>query len=276
MDANSKPCKMDTLHSAYLSAKPILVPHYITNIILSISYILLKTLPPVCELLFDDCNLDLKEWEMLTFLGCIIVMKNRKQAAARQYISTVCLFAKVLAGYMFFKTNSAYGIIFAVFCLVQMIFFPEPVYRGPEQITYFRGPHLEEELERDKRITWVVTFFAAWSPPCVSFSSIFAELSNDYNLENLKFGKIDVAKFPDVGQRFNIDSGSFSKQLPTLILFREGKEEMRKPFISPKGTVVRYSFVKESIIRDFELPTVYKKCKENPLRTRKLEEKKEN
>jgi hypothetical protein len=38
---------------------------------------------------------------------------------------------------------------------------------------------LQEELQRDKRITWVITFFAAWSPPCVTFSSVFAELSNE-------------------------------------------------------------------------------------------------
>ena len=24
-----------------------------------------------------------------------------------------------------------------------MIVFPEPIYRGPEMVTYFRGPHLE-------------------------------------------------------------------------------------------------------------------------------------
>ena len=177
---------------------------------------------------------------------------------------------------MFFKTNSSYGIIYAIICLVQMIVFPEPIYRGPEMVTYFRGPHLEEELQRDKRITWVITFFAAWSPPCVTFSSVFAELSNDYTLENLKFGKIDVSKFPDVGKKFNVDSGSFSKQLPTLILFKDGKEEMRKPFISPRGTIVRYSFIKESIIRDFELSYVYKNCKKNPLKSRKNKESKED
>jgi hypothetical protein len=33
-------------------------------------------------------------------------------------------------------------------------------------------------------------------------------LSNDYSLDNLKFGKIDVSKFPDVGKRFQIDGGS--------------------------------------------------------------------
>lgn len=260
---------METLKSVYRYFKPILTKHYISNILLSVSYLILKTLPPFCEWLFDDCALDLKEWELLTFLGCIIVMKNRKQAAAIQYIGTVCLFSKILAGYMFFKTNSVYGIVFGIVCLIQMIVLPKPVYTGPEKIIYFRGPHLEDELQRDKRITWVIGFYAAWSPPCVAFSSIFAELSNDYSLDNLKFGKIDVSKFCDVGKKFNIETGSFSKQLPTLILFKDGKEDMRKPYISPKGTVVRYNFLKEAVIRDFELNAVYQKCKENPLKTRK-------
>ena len=43
-----------------------------------------------------------------------------------------------------------------------------------------------------------------------------------------------------------MDSGSWSKQLPTVIVFENGKETNRKPFISPKGTVVRYKFSKVS------------------------------
>lgn len=44
--------------------------------------------------------------------------------------------------------------------------------------------------------------------------------------------------------RFNVDSSSWSKQLPSVIVFENGKETNRKPFISPKGTVVRYRFTK--------------------------------
>lgn len=35
----------------------------------------------------------------------------------------------------------------------------------------------QEELERDKRVTWIVEFFANWSNDCQSFAPIYADLS---------------------------------------------------------------------------------------------------
>lgn len=58
---------------------------------------------------------------------------------------------------------------------------PEPTYSGPENITYFRTvAGLDEELERDKKVTWIVTFYTAWNPACVAFAPIFAQLSHEY------------------------------------------------------------------------------------------------
>lgn len=55
---------MDTLKSMYTSMKPILTPYFISNILLSVSYLILKTLYPVCAFLFDDCYLDLVSFKV--------------------------------------------------------------------------------------------------------------------------------------------------------------------------------------------------------------------
>ena len=77
-----------------------------------------------------------------------------------------------------------------------------PLYMGPEYIKYFSdktidvsvpspgaaggsacrpplspAPLRQEELDRDKRVTWIVEFFANWSSECQSFAPIFADLS---------------------------------------------------------------------------------------------------
>ena len=54
---------------------------------------------------------------------------------------------------------------------------PEPSYSGPEKIVYFRATSLEDEIARDKRITWVIAFYTVWSPSCVNFAPIFSKLS---------------------------------------------------------------------------------------------------
>jgi len=38
--------------------------------------------------------------------------------------------------------------------------------------------------------------------------------------------------------RFKIDTSSWTKQLPTLILFQNGKEIRRRPAITPQGKVI--------------------------------------
>ena len=67
---------------------------------------------------------------------------------------------------------------------------PEPTYKGPENIVYFRDNNFTEEISRDKNVVWMVTFYAAWSPACIDFASIFSKLSSEYGLPNLKFGKV--------------------------------------------------------------------------------------
>ena len=54
---------------------------------------------------------------------------------------------------------------------------PESSYSGPENVIYFRGASLEEELKRDKKTTWIVAFYTVWSPSCVNFAPTFAKLS---------------------------------------------------------------------------------------------------
>lgn len=193
-----------------------------------------------------------------------------------EYLSTACLLAKTLNIVMYYQYNVLYAVVYAVICLLHFVFIPQPVYDGPEFITYFRGPHLKNEMNRDKRVTWMICFYAAWSPNCVTVAPMIAEISNEYHLDNLKFGKLDVSRYPAVAEEYRINTSSFSKQLPTLIIFQDGKEKIRRPAISAKGTVLKYTFTKQNIINDFELNELYNQCKKTLPKQNKdnLEEKK--
>ena len=39
------------------------------------------------------------------------------------------------------------------------------------------NPIGQEELNHDTRVTWIVEFYANWSPECQSFAPVFADLS---------------------------------------------------------------------------------------------------
>ncbi|ESN92101.1 hypothetical protein HELRODRAFT_194375 [Helobdella robusta] len=226
-------------------------PHYIGNLFLSVVFFILKTCEPFCSAIFEDCQLELREWELMTFMGCVIVMKNRKTPSYSLYIQTVCMFAKMLSSVLFLRQNPLYGALYIIACFC-----------------------MYNELERDRRIVWLIEFYTAWAPTCGNFAPQFAELSAKFSLDNLKFGKMDVTRFPDVAKKFNIDISSWSKQLPTVILFQQGKEFRRRPAINSKGKLLaKFVFCKENIIRDFELSALYQQCKSNPLPINKRKEK---
>ena len=90
----------------------------------------------------------------------------------------------------------------------------------PENITYFRANGLDDELRRDPRVTWLVTFYAAWSPSAVNFQPVFSKISADYGLPNLKFGKMDAGRYPDVAEKHHVSTSALTRQLPTVIMFQ--------------------------------------------------------
>ncbi|KPP57048.1 thioredoxin-related transmembrane protein 2-B-like, partial [Scleropages formosus] len=136
-----------------------------------------------------------------------------------------------------------------------------PLYMGPEYIKYFSDKTIDEELQRDGRVTWIIEFFANWSPECQSFASVYADLSLKYSSAGLKFGKVDVGRYGDVAKEYKVSTSPLSKQLPSLLLFQGGKEVIRHPQVDKKGRAVSWSFAEENIIREFNLNELYQKSK---------------
>lgn len=123
-----------------------------------------------------------------------------------------------------------------------MLLFPKPKYKGPENVTYFMGDEFEKELVKDKKVKWLVEFYATWNPDCNEFAGVFGELSAKYANKNLRFGKIDVARSPKIAEKYDVIVSVTSRSLPTLILFKDGRSYVRRPLIDSRDRVVPFSF----------------------------------
>lgn len=77
---------------------------------------------------------------------------------------------------------------------------------------------------------------------CVAFLGDKLRIYFRYALENLKFGKVDIGRYTDAGAKYHISDASTSKQLPTLVLFKDGKEMLRRPYADHKGKLVKFLF----------------------------------
>ncbi|KAF7707043.1 thioredoxin-related transmembrane protein 2-A [Silurus meridionalis] len=259
--------------------KWLLKPYYLLSFLLSVAFLAVRKCPGVCEHLpsqredGDSCNFDWRELEILMFLSAIVMMKNRRAITLEQHIGNIFLFSKVANVVLFFRVDLRFGLLYLTLCVVFLITCKPPIYMGPEYITYFSDNTIDEELERDSRVTWLVEFYANWSTECQCFAPVFADLSLKYNCAGLKFGKIDIGHYGAAAERYKVSLSPLSKQLPTLLLLQGGHEFVRRPQVDKKGRAVSWSFTEENIIREFNLNEILEKCKKlGKGRNEKIEE----
>ncbi|RWS13009.1 thioredoxin-related transmembrane protein 2-like protein [Dinothrombium tinctorium] len=244
--------------------RKIIHPHYILNLLLASSYVVLKTVRPLCSFAFGNCTLDHRELEIMVYTAIVVIFRTRKQGAVNllPYFETACMLAKMGNVVLYFYSDPVFGVVFIVCCLFHLLLIPEPSYKGPENISYLRSADFEQEIEKDKKVVWIIEMYAPWNPSCIDFASTFSELSATYALPNLKFGKVDLSRSPEIGTKFKINTSPLTKQLPTLISFVDGKEKERRPLVAPNGKVIPFSFTFENIVSTFDLNNIHKDCKQ--------------
>ncbi|XP_040892980.1 thioredoxin-related transmembrane protein 2-B [Toxotes jaculatrix] len=247
--------------------KWLLKPYYVASLFMSVAFLAVRKTPGICDHLAtqredgNSCDFDWREVEILMFLSAIVMMKNRRAITVEQHVGNIILFSKVANVILFFRLDIRMGLLYLTLCIVFLMTCKPPLYMGPEYIKYFSDKTIDDELDRDSRVTWIVEFFANWSPECQSFASVYADLSLKYNCAGLKFGKVDIGRYGEVSKKYKVSTSPLSKQLPSLVLFQGGKEVMRRPQVDKKGRAVSWSFTEENIIREFNLNELYQKSK---------------
>ena len=76
----------------------------------------------------------------------------------------------------------------------------------------------EEVLNSEKPV--LVDFFADWCGPCKMMAPIVEELATELD-GKAKVGKLNVDENSDIAVEYNVMS------IPTLVIFKNGKEEKR-------------------------------------------------
>ena len=92
---------------------------------------------------------------------------------------------------------------------------------------------IQYEKDFDKMIEKeaVVDFYATWCGPCKMFGPIFEEVSNE---KNINFVKLDVDKHSNIAREYGVMS------IPTIILFKDGKEIKRFTGFMSKDDFINY------------------------------------
>ncbi len=79
----------------------------------------------------------------------------------------------------------------------------------------------------------VVDFWAPWCGPCLAMAPFFEKVAGALSLQ-FRFAKLDTEAQPAPAARFNIRS------IPTIIVFRRGKESARQSGAMDAGALTRW------------------------------------
>ena len=99
------------------------------------------------------------------------------------------------------------------------------------QIVEVTKDNFEQEVLQAQQPV-LVDFYADWCGPCNAMAPVIEELAKELE-GKVKVGKINVDENPDIAVEYNVMS------IPTLIVFKNGKEEKRLVGVRDKEELLR-------------------------------------
>jgi thioredoxin 1 len=90
---------------------------------------------------------------------------------------------------------------------------------GANTVIFSDQNFADEVVKSDKPV--MVDFWATWCGPCQMAGPVVDALADDYN-GKVKIGKLDVDANPETAGKYGVMS------IPTVIMFKDGKEVARK------------------------------------------------
>jgi thioredoxin 1 len=98
-----------------------------------------------------------------------------------------------------------------------------------EKIVHLNSSTFDDTI-RAAKTPVLVDFWAAWCGPCRAIAPILEDLASEF-AGKLKVAKVNVDDNQDLAVRYSIHS------IPTLLVFRDGKEVERLIGALPKGQI---------------------------------------
>ncbi|KAJ9455498.1 Thioredoxin-related transmembrane protein 2-like protein [Diplonema papillatum] len=222
----------------------------------------------------------------------ILVTRLLRYGDFQSLVSSALLFAKAAIFASLFIADWYLPFYFVGIWVVLFLFTSEPSFETPRRkfVKMDKKKMFDvvfqsvDESKEQAQVYWFINVWASWQKSGASkkFNPMFAEMSARYSNDFCKFTKIDAGRLggQQIVKKLKIDDSALSKHMPSMVLFKNGKEIQRLPVIGRSDVSYLHEYTLEQIEKHFNLPKIAAETKKqtearrDALRKRSAESKK--
>eukprot|EP01062_Namystynia_karyoxenos_P056354 TRINITY_DN47304_c0_g1_i1.p1 TRINITY_DN47304_c0_g1~~TRINITY_DN47304_c0_g1_i1.p1 ORF type:complete len:328 (+),score=143.02 TRINITY_DN47304_c0_g1_i1:91-984(+) len=204
------------------------------------------------ELTGDDLSGVSREMQIFVCWFVIVFVRGLKARSITEAVGTALFFGKASVCVAAFIADWYLPAYFLAYWLLLFFVAGEPAFEAPNKKftkmdkRALAGLWEEHPAGSDKAQTyWFINVWASWQKAGASkqFNSTFADLSAEYANTFCRFVKVDAGRpqFQEFIKELQIDNSATSKQVPCLLLFKNGKEVQRLPLDNQGSYLHEYS-----------------------------------
>lgn len=198
---------------------------------------------------------------MYMCLMCVIMIKNRTAVSPQEMIGRFLMYSKVVNTVLFFRVDPRFAFVYVILCFMRIWILPDVFSEEYQDVLYVDDDTIKDVLKENPKVVWLVEFYTTWASTCHSVAPVFGSVAKRYSSDYLKFAKIDVGKSPKIAKEYGINTTTMSRQLPTIIVFKDTKAVTWRPMAGKNGKVIKYAFTEDNVIRDFCLDELLEESK---------------
>lgn len=198
-----------------------------------------------------------QELQAAGLLSLTLTFQFVRRRCLEEFLFKAFMYCKALQLWLLYLMDARLAACYAgahivLYCLVR-----PPPYDGPRAYDRpFTPSGFEGEVLADRGRPWLVLFGAPWSTESLVVAPLFAALSLEFGGAGgaVSFGEVDVDAWPRLAAQYKISDRMWSGQIPTIIMFKHGKEIARIPSIPGKDQIKsKFMLRKKDIVKAFGL-----------------------
>lgn len=238
-------------------------PYYLLNGALILAYITLRVQRlEAKELLLQDMFGVTREMQIYFCLFLMLFSRTLSAPTLDTYLGSAFMFSRVAIVVLLWHMDTNILAIFLALWTMIYATCPQPRYKLPKSIVTLNNISYHDRITRNThKGIFVLWCHATWSARCSQLSPILAALDKAYGHPRVRFGRLDVSKYPSLAETISVSISPASKQLPTVICYKQGKEVARIPVPDSRGKIPKewsHGFTAAHVAQELDLRTHYR------------------